>query len=153
MENIVEIKDLNFSYESGNPILEKVNLTIRRGQSGCIVGPNGGGKSTLLKLLLGLLQPVSGTVRLFGLPPVAARRRIGYMPQYHQLDASFPITVAEVALMGRIGGTSVRRFTAADREGAAAALAEMGIAALADRTFASLSGGQRQRVLIARALA
>ena len=153
MENIIEIKNLNFRYEAGPPILENVNLTLCAGQSGCIVGPNGGGKSTLLKLLLGLLVPESGSIRIFGADPITARSRIGYMPQYHQLDAAFPVTALEVVLMGRMRSTLVGRYRAADRAAARDALAELGISALADQPFAELSGGQRQRVLIARALA
>ena len=150
---IIEIRNLNFSYEPGSPILIGVNLTLEPGRSGCIVGPNGGGKSTLLRLLLGLLTPSSGTIRVFGEAPVTARARIGYMPQYHQLDASFPVTVLEVALMGRLHRGFWGRFSRADREAAMAALDEVGVAHLAKAGFASLSGGQRQRVLIARALA
>ena len=87
---IIEIRDLTFGYDAGNPVLDSINLTVKRGQSGCIVGPNGGGKSTLLRLLLGLLTPDRGTIRIFGESPAAARQRIGYMPQYHQLDGAFP---------------------------------------------------------------
>ena len=99
---IIEIRDLTFGYDAGNPVLDSINLTVKRGQSGCIVGPNGGGKSTLLRLLLGLLTPDRGTIRIFGESPAAARQRIGYMPQYHQLDGAFPITALEVVLQGRI---------------------------------------------------
>ena len=90
---LIEIHDLAFGYDGGALALDNVSLTIPAGESACIIGPNGGGKSTLLKLLLGLLEPQSGTIRIFGLPPQEARRRIGYMPQYHQLDAAFPISV------------------------------------------------------------
>ncbi len=151
--NAIEIKNLSFGYETNSLILENVNLTVKTGQSGCIVGPNGGGKSTLLRLLLGLLSPGSGSIRIFGTSPVEARRKIGYMPQYHQLDAAFPVTALEVVLMGRIHRGFWGRYSRADRDVARAALQEMGIEFLADRGFASLSGGQRQRVLIARALA
>ena len=150
---IIEIRDLTFGYDAGNPVLDSINLTVKRGQSGCIVGPNGGGKSTLLRLLLGLLTPDRGTIRIFGESPAAARQRIGYMPQYHQLDGAFPITAVEVVLQGRIRRGFWGWYTAADRAAAMASLEEMGIASLAPRSFAALSGGQRQRVLIARALA
>ena len=152
-ETILEIRDLDFAYEPGTPILTGVNLTLRAGESGCIVGPNGGGKSTLLKLILGLLQPTAGKIRLFGVDPSQSRLRVGYMPQYHLLDSAFPITVLEVVLMGRLRGAFKLRYTRADREAARAPLAELGIADLAKHSFAALSGGQRQRVLIARALA
>ena len=150
---IVELSDVWFGYEPGVPALEGVNFKIERGRSGCIVGPNGGGKSTLMRLLLGLLTPQKGKIRVFGTTPVAARPHIGYMPQYHQLDAAFPVTVFEVVLMGRMRKGFWGRYAAADREAAYRALEEMGIPELASRSFSELSGGQRQRVLIARALA
>lgn len=151
---VIEIKNLSFSYSSSTPpVLENVSIQIPSGQSGCIVGPNGGGKSTLLKLMLGLLQPDTGSITVFGQNPVKARRKIGYMPQYHQLDASFPASVLEVALMGRVTPFTFFGYKKRDRQAAMAALEILGIADLAERSFAGLSGGQRQRVLIARALA
>ena len=150
---IVELSDVWFGYEPGVPALEGVNFKIERGRSGCIVGPNGGGKSTLMRLLLGLLTPQRGKIRVFGTTPVAARPHIGYMPQDHQPDAAFPVTVFEVVLMGRMRKGFWGRYAAADREAARRALEEMGIPELASRSFSELSGGQRQRVLIARALA
>ena len=151
---VVEVKNLSFSYRKGDtPTLEDVNFTVKCGESGCIVGPNGGGKSTLLKLMLGLLEPDRGTVRIFGLSPAAAAKRIGYMPQYHQLDAAFPATVLEVALMGRARRTLLGRYKKDDIEMARSALQEMGCGSIENRSFSTLSGGQRQRVLIARALA
>ena len=144
---------MSFSYTPGLPVLENVSLEIPAGQSGCIVGPNGGGKSTLLKLMLGLLQPVSGSIKVLGGSPAKSRRKIGYMPQYHQLDASFPASVLEVALMGRITPKTFFCHSKADKKIAMEALDTVGIADLAERSFAGLSGGQRQRVLIARALA
>ena len=151
-ETILEIRGLDFAYTPGEPILTGVDLTLRAGESGCIVGPNGGGKSTLLKLILGLLQPTAGEIRLFGVPPCESRLRVGYMPQYHLLDPAFPVTVGEVVLMGRLRGGFKFRYSRADREAADAALEELGIAELAKHSFAALSGGQRQRVLIARAI-
>ena len=153
MENMIEIHDLDFAYEGGATVLEKVDLTIKEGESAGIIGPNGGGKSTLLKLILGLIQPSSGSIRVLGLPPVEARRWVGYMPQYHQLDSAFPVLAEEVVLQGTLHRNAWGRYPAAARKAAADALEEMGIANLAKRSFAELSGGQRQRVLIARALA
>ena len=115
-EPAILIKDLDFEYENSSPILEKVNLRVEKGQSGCIVGPNGGGKTTLLKLLLGLLTPTAGSIRIFGASPLEARSKIGYMPQYHQLDAAFPVTVFEVALMGRMHRKMWGRYSRSDRE-------------------------------------
>ena len=150
---VISISNLSFSYTPGLPVLENVSLEIPSGQSGCIVGPNGGGKSTLLKLMLGLLQPVSGSIKVLGGSPAKSRRKIGYMPQYHQLDASFPASVLEVALMGRLTPRTFFAYKKSDRNAAMEALDILGIADLAEQSFAGLSGGQRQRVLIAHALA
>jgi zinc transport system ATP-binding protein len=149
---IIQLKEVSFAY-AGVPVLEAVNLEIDPLESVSIIGPNGGGKTTLLKLLLGLLRPSRGEVLLFGQPPEHSRQRIGYMPQHVKYDPQFPITVQEVVLMGRLGQRWGSRYTRADRAAALAALAEAGLEGLAGRHFAALSGGQRQRVLIARALA
>lgn len=150
---IIKIENLTFSYEVNNPVLKDVSLEISSGQSACIVGPNGGGKSTLLKLMLGLLKPNSGTITICGQSPEDSRLKIGYMPQYHQLDVKFPVTAFEVALMGRLQNSGFGFVSKQDKQIANLVLEEMGIAHLAKSSFASLSGGQRQRVLIARALA
>jgi zinc transport system ATP-binding protein len=118
-----------------------------------VVGPNGGGKSTLLKLILGLLQPERGTVRVLGEAPARVRDRIGYVPQHARVDPAVPAHALDVVLMGRLHASSWGpRFRAVDREAAMAAMARTGTSSLAGRPLASLSGGQRQRVLIARAL-
>jgi zinc transport system ATP-binding protein len=151
-EPVVEIKDLSFSYD-GAPVLECVSLVINEREFVCVVGPNGGGKTTLLKLILGLLQPKAGTLRVFGLPPERARRRIGYVPQYVQHDVQFPARVLDVVLMGRVDRSRwAGGYRKADRDVAEQALQTVGLIALSRRSFAALSGGQRQRVLIARAL-
>jgi zinc transport system ATP-binding protein len=153
-EPFLEISGLRFAY-TGNPVLEGVNLTLSGLEFAAVVGPNGGGKTTLLKLILGLFTPDAGRVRVFGLSPRQASCRIGYMPQHVQVDLSFPVTVTDVVLMGRLGrsggvwGGYVRR----DRAAVAQTLERVGLVGLADRPFRSLSGGQRQRTLIARALA
>ena len=150
--DVIEIEHLSFAYPL-TPVLEDVTFSIQRGDFVCIVGPNGGGKTTLLRLILGLLTPSRGSVRVFGRSPIEARRRIGYMPQHAQLDPQFPVRVSDVILMGRLGSGQLGRFSRADKDVAAAALGEVGLADYAWRSFAALSGGQRQRVLIARALA
>ena len=101
-EPVIEFRDVSFAY-NGAPAVEGVNLSIATRQSVCIIGPNGGGKTTLLKLILGLLEPDRGEVRVFGGPPRAARLRMGYMPQYVQHDPQFPATVMDIVLMGRLG--------------------------------------------------
>lgn len=149
----IEIKDLNFSYDNGAPVLRDVNLSINELESVCMIGPNGGGKTTLLMLILGLLTPTSGSIKVCGNSPVQSRNLIGYMPQYYNLDQEFPITALDVVLMGRLNKFFWGRYSRQDRVAAMAALEEMNITELAGRRFADMSGGQRQRVLIARALA
>ncbi len=149
----IEIAGVRFSYD-GAPVLEDVNLMIPEGDFVSVVGPNGGGKTTLLRLVLGLIQPSTGTIRVLGLPPEKARPRVGYMPQHARLDPQFPATVMDVALMGRLGnGRSFGPYSKKDKEIAGKVLEEVGLYPVRGRSFASLSGGQRQRLLIARALA
>ncbi len=148
----IHIENLNFSY-GPVPVLEDVNVTLNDREFVSIVGPNGGGKTTLLKLILGLLEPQSGSVSVFGQVPAKGRKRIGYLPQYTSLDSQFPVSALDVVLMGRLGET--RRFgfyTKADRAAAHAMLERAGLASLHHRPLSALSGGQKQRVLIARAL-
>ena len=151
-ETAIRIRDLDFAY-NGTPILEQVNLEIMARDSLCIVGPNGGGKTTLLKLILGLLKPNRGEIEVLGQTPEKSRLRIGYVPQYARYDPQFPVTVLDVVLMGRLDRIFCGAYAKADHEAAQAALTEMGLADLAGRLFAEISGGQRQRTLIARALA
>jgi len=151
----IQLRGVSFSYGS-IPVLENVNLSIGPREAICVVGPNGGGKTTLLKLILGLLRPERGEVRLFGGPPRQGRLRIGYMPQHLRYDPLFPVTAMDVVLMGRLGqpGPAGRLgfFRSADRKAAREALALVGMEDAARRPLATLSDGQRQRVLIARAL-
>ena len=171
---MIRLENVTYSYDADRkPALENVNLTIPRGEFASIVGPNGGGKTTLIRLILGLLKPQTGTVRLFGDDPEKARLRVGYTPQQARVDFKFPISVLDVVLAGRFGTrdasqasaktdgarlfASIRdrlffRFNADDRQKALAALERMEVADLRDKAFGDLSGGQRQRVLIARAL-
>jgi zinc transport system ATP-binding protein len=152
---VIMLRDVAFSY-GGEPVLEDVNLSIQDCQAVCIVGPNGGGKTTLVKLILGLLTPQRGRVEVFGLSPHRARLRIGYMPQHVQHDPQFPVTVMDIVLMGRMGQEAKGRILGwpghEDRRAARDALAQVGMEDMLRQPYASLSGGQRQRVLIARAL-
>lgn len=154
-EPVITLKNVAFSY-GGSPALEGVSLSIAAREAICIVGPNGGGKTTLVKLILGLLTPQQGEIRVFGQPPCRARLRIGYMPQHAQYDPKFPVSVMDIVLMGRLGQAGLAGLMGwhrrADRQAAYDALTQVGMRELARRPFASLSGGQRQRVLIARAL-
>ncbi len=149
----IELAAVSFGFDT-SPVLQDVDLRIERGQFASIVGPNGGGKTTLLKLVLGLLRPARGRVRVFGQAPERARPRIGYMPQHTDHDRLFPATAGDVVRMGRLRrGWPLGPFGRRDRRAASEALERVGLAAVHDRPFADLSGGQRQRVLIARALA
>lgn len=152
MESVIDVRELTFSYGAA-PVLEDVSFSVRRGDFVCMIGPNGGGKTTLLRLMLGLLTPQRGTVRVLGRTPVEARRRLGYMPQYVQLDPQFPVRVRDVVRMGRIGHGLRSWMRGDDRRVVDDALAEVRLSEFAHRPLAALSGGQRQRVLIARALA
>jgi zinc transport system ATP-binding protein len=144
------LENVSFAYKQ-NKILEDVTLFIHKGEFASIVGPNGGGKTTLLKLILGLLKPDQGRIRIFGEPPEQVRQKIGYMPQYAPLDMNFPATVMDVVLMGRLAGKTLW-FSKNDRSEALAAIDEVGMTGFAATGFNELSGGQRQRILIARAL-
>ncbi len=150
----VSARGLTFAFPGDPPALEDVTFTIAEGDFASVVGPNGGGKTTLLRLLLGLLKPTRGEARLFGQPPEVARRQVGYLAQRARLDPHFPVCVRDVVLMGRLGpGRPVGPFGRGDKDAARRALAEVGLADAARRPFAALSGGQKQRALIARALA
>ena len=152
-EQAIEFNDVNFSYVAGKSVLSETQFNLRRGESMCIVGPNGGGKSTLIKLVLGLQRPTSGEVLVFGNPPGKMRHRVGYMPQYLSFDPQFPITVLDVVLMGRLRtGIQLGSFKKNDRAAAIQALEKVDLANRARSRFSELSGGQRQRALIARAL-
>ena len=149
---MITFRNVTFSY-GGPAVIENASFEIGENDSICVVGPNGGGKTTLLRLILGLERPQGGSIEVFGEPPRAARRRIGYMPQYLNFDPKFPISVLDVALMGRLSSGALGPYRAADRKAAMDALAEVGLDDCARRPYSGLSGGQRQRVLIARALA
>lgn len=149
---VIKLEDVSFAYD-GVGVLEGVNLEVGRREFLGLVGPNGGGKSTLLKLVLGLLAPTRGRVSVLGGSPAAGRRRIGYVPQYPSFSRDFPISVRDCVALGRLGRTRpFGGFTARDRALAAEAMRETEVAGLAERPIGTLSGGQMQRVLVARAL-
>ncbi len=154
---IVEIEGVTFAYASANangPVLDDVSLRIDPHDFLGVIGPNGGGKTTLLKIMLGLLAPQRGRVSVFGRPPAEVRASIGYVPQHAQIDPTVPANVLDVVLTGRLGrapwGAMYRRSHV---DAAREALRQTQTEDLITRPLATLSGGQRQRVLIARALA
>ena len=150
----LDISNLNVFYGE-DCALRDVNLQVEEREFLAIIGPNGGGKTTLLKSILGLVQPDSGEIRIFGRSGESARRSIGYVPQFSRFDRKFPISVEEVVLIGRLSGRSAwfSRFSLQDRQLVDSLLERLEIADLKHRQIGQLSGGQLQRVLIARALA
>jgi len=137
----------------GRPALEDVTFGLSGGERLAVVWPNGAGKSTLLKVIAGVLSPTTGEVRIHGHDP-CGHICIAYLPQRSEIDWRFPVTVADVVMMGRVGRLGfLRRPGARDRALVREALAAVGLEALADRWIGELSGGQQQRMFIARALA
>ena len=149
----IEISKLSFAFDNGPMVLEDVTVEIEAGDFASVIGPNGGGKTTLVKIIVGLLSPSSGSIKVFGKTPLKARPRIGYMPQHAMMDPRFPVRARDVVMMGRLGeGFNFGTYRKGDREAADEALAMVGLSDLGGRPFSDLSGGQRQRVLLARAL-
>ena len=148
----MDCRGVSFSY-GRSVVLEDVTFTVPRGESLCVIGPNGGGKSTLAKLLLGLIEPDRGRIAVLGREPREARTGIGYVPQAMRFDPQFPISALDIVLMGRLNHLTVGLFSKRCRERARAALDEVGMSGYARRPFSDLSGGERQRVMVARALA
>jgi len=149
----IEIKEVSASFGE-NEVLKDINLSLDVGTFLGIMGPNGGGKTTLLKIILGLIKPDKGEVKVLGRIPEQNRDKIGYVPQYSDFDSEFPISVKEVVLMGRLGQTGWRsNFSKRDYEIVHESLKQVEMLKLKDKKMSDLSGGQHQRVLIARALA
>ena len=150
---VIELSDVWFSY-NGRPVLKNVNITVRQGDFIAVIGPNGGGKTTLIKLILGLLYPHRGDIKVFGVPPERAVLQMGYVPQDSEFNPGVPVSVEQVVMMGRMrGGRGFRSSTPADRSEVQTALERVRMWEYRDRGMAELSGGQRQRVSMARALA
>jgi len=150
------LESVSFAYEDGVPVLEDVDLAIDAGELVAIAGPNGGGKTTLVRLIVGLERPSAGTIERFGEPvqPGRGDPRIGYLPQRAVAAVSAPITVQELVAVGRAPVHGVlRALDDADQAAIAEAIERVGLADLTDRPLAKLSGGQRQRAFIAKALA
>ena len=148
---VIDVQDVCFAY-GGQEVLHNVTFAVPAQAFVAVVGPNGGGKTTLLKLLLGEIEPRFGDVRVLGDLPQAVRRRVGYVPQTLPFDLGFPVCVRDVVLMGRVDRHRVGPYRATDRRAASEALARVGLSEFERRSFGALSGGERQRVLIAQAL-
>lgn len=153
MQNDISIKNLYFSYD-GVDILQDINLNYNKKDFLFIIGPNGGGKSTLLKMMIGLLEPKSGSVLLFGQNPQKVSQRISYVPQDTMVNKDFPITVIDLVLMGRLSKSKAfLSYSKEDKNIAFEMLEQVGMKDFAHQKINTLSGGQRQRAFIARALA
>ena len=150
----LEFSGVDFAYSHGPPALRGIDLDVDAGEFLAIAGPNGGGKTTLLRLALGLERPTHGTVRLFGEPPdrFRDRARLGYLAQRAQLGVQAPATVREIVAAGRSPLNPFGRLGAADREAIDGAIERVGLAPFANRRLTRLSGGQQQRAFIAKAL-
>jgi len=149
-KNEIRVENVSFKYLKEN-VIENAHFHIERGSFTSFVGPNGGGKSTLAKLILGLLEPTKGFITIFGKSPNKSRGKIGYVPQYSNLDLDFPINVMDVILMGRLQPGKLF-YNKKDRLAAIQALVKVDLKGFENRHFSELSGGQRQRILIARAI-
>jgi zinc transport system ATP-binding protein len=150
---IVEIKNVSFQY-ADHQVLEDVSLDIHQGNFMAMIGPNGGGKTTLLKLILGLLQPKVGSIRVLEQPAAKSSHLMGYVPQNVHINPRFPITALEIVLMGKLEPRKKRRLghSRLHRQEAMQALERLEMDTFANRKIGELSGGQLQRVFIARAL-
>ena len=149
---VVQIENLSFAYEK-DLILEDINLTVEEKDFLAIIGPNGGGKSTLLKLMLGMLKPKKGSIQVLGKAASKNLSHVGYVPQNTNVNTDFPIKVIEVVLMGHVGAKNPLFGYGKDEIACAmGTLAQVGMQEYAQSKIGSLSGGQRQRVMIARAL-
>lgn len=150
--SILTINDLTYTYDK-DKVLEGINLDIEENDFLAIIGPNGGGKSTLLKLILGINKIQSGKIQIYGENPSKNFSKIGYVPQNTNINTDFPIKVIEVVMMGHVGAKKPLFGYGKDEIACArGALAQVGMEKYENKKIGDLSGGQRQRVMIARAL-
>ena len=152
----LELRNLSFAYDGGNPVLSDVDLRVDRGEFVAVAGPNGGGKTTLLRVALGLERPTHGEALLFGEPATSFSRRseLGYLAQRSQLGVDAPATVREVVSAGRLAaGGLFGPLRRRDRALVVEAIERVGLESRADMPLRTLSGGQQQRAFIAKALA
>ncbi|MEX0331729.1 MAG: metal ABC transporter ATP-binding protein [Puniceicoccaceae bacterium] len=151
MNTVIQCKDVEVRFGPVT-VLQSVSFAVPERTTLCVVGPNGGGKSTLLKVILGLVRPQKGEVKVLGQSPRKSRLRVGYMPQHIHIDPLFPIDVEGIVRMGRLSGSGLGFYSKADRLATQRALEEVNLWDQRKESFINLSGGMKQRVLIARAL-
>ena len=148
----IQVDTLTFAYDT-ETVLSNVSLQVKNGDFVGVIGPNGGGKTTLIRCILGIIKPTRGSITLLGGPPEKTRMFAGYVPQETSSNKLFPISVFDVVLMGKLRTRKLfKRYTPEDREAAEAVLRDMKLAHLKNKAIGDLSGGQRQKVLLARAL-
>ncbi len=153
ISKIITIKNLSFAYQRDNNILEDIDLEVFGNDFLGVIGPNGGGKTTLLKIILGLLKPDKGNISVFDKKPKKARDLIGYVPQFLEIDLNCPVSVLDIVLMGILSRKKIfQKYNKEDLKSAKQALKFVDLWNLKDRQIGELSGGQRQRIYIARAL-
>lgn len=146
------MNDVSFSY-GNDSVLENVNFSLEGGDFFGLIGPNGGGKTTLILLILGALEPTHGSILLLGREPKETRKKAGYIPQEISSNVNFPISVLDIVLMGLSGKRGMfHPYNGDDKERAMAVIEELRLTGLLNRHIGELSGGQRQKVLLARAL-
>lgn len=150
-DEIIKFENVSFAYEN-EIVLQDVDISLYTQEMVSIIGPNGGGKTTLLKLILGLLKPTQGHISVFDQTPEKVRYLFGYVPQYARFDPRFPVNVFDVVLMGCLKPHTFGMYNTRDKNSALHSLDIVKLSHLKNRSFATLSGGQRQRVLIARSL-
>lgn len=153
MTTVIDVQDVSFAYQD-TQILRRISFQVAEGECIGIIGPNGGGKTTLLKLLMGFLSPQAGTISILGTSPEKAQTQLAYVPQILRYDKLFPISVFELVLTGRLSHLPwYGRYSQTDRQIAEEALEQVDLVDFKNAPFGTLSGGQSQRALIARALA
>ncbi len=154
MKTAISVKGISFGYSREEPVLKNVSFDVAEGEFVGLIGPNGGGKTTLLKLLMGFLEPWEGQISIFSKSASGYPNDVGYVPQALHYDRTFPISVIDLVLQGRLSKLGwMGRFTKQDKEIALHAIEQVGLTDFRDKSFGNLSGGQAQRALIARALA
>lgn len=153
MKTIVKANEINFSYTKKGVVLTDINFEVYENDYIGLVGPNGGGKSTLLKIILGLIDLTQGRIDVFGSNPKKARGKIGYVPQYSKIDLDYPMSAWDVVMSGFLGKKRIgSSFTKNEEDKAKKVFKDLKLFPLKDNAIGDLSGGQRQRIMIARAL-
>jgi zinc transport system ATP-binding protein len=151
-KEIIKLEGVDFSYGK-EEFLKDITIPIYEDDFLGIIGPNGGGKTTILKLILGLLEPKKGKIIVFGKSPKKARHEIGYLSQFKNIDFDFPITAYEIVLLSKVGNKLIKKYSKEDKEAVKKSMKKLRIWDLKNKKLNELSGGEKQRIFVARALA